>query len=143
MVIKYHFWTFPLIWFILQIFYFTDYILLFFRSKFRSIVTLFPPGIFPAILLSIPGVKQPASVFREIMFQLMEFICPLSELDSKYRISSYKLFLNFEIQRSHYIRPKVTVNKGSETIQERKLYEEIYGIRYRYKLLATLSTNGQ
>ena len=66
----------------------------------------------------------------------------------RYRISSYSFrgnysFLNLEIQRSHYIRPKVTVNKGSETIQERKLFEEIYGIRYRYKLLATLSTNGQ
>ena len=69
-------------------------------------------------------------------------------LETGFRISSYNFrgnysFLNLEIQRSHYIRPKVTVNKGSETIQERKLYEEIYGIRYRYKLLATLSTNGQ
>ena len=35
------------------------------------------------------------------------------------------LFLNLEIQRSQYIRPKVTVHKGVETIQGRKLYEEI------------------
>ena len=35
------------------------------------------------------------------------------------------LFLNLEIQRSQYIRPKVTVHEGVETIQGRKLYEEI------------------
>ena len=34
-------------------------------------------------------------------------------------------FLNLEIQRSQYIRPKVTVHKAAETIQGRKLYEEI------------------
>ena len=44
------------------------------------------------------------------------------------RISSYSFrgnysFLNLEIQR--YIRPKVTVRKGAETIQGRKLYEEV------------------
>ena len=32
-------------------------------------------------------------------------------------------FLNFEIQRSQYIRPKVTVHKGVETIQGRKLFK--------------------
>ena len=47
-----------------------------------------------------------------------------------YRISSYSFrgnysFLNLEIQRSQYIRPKVTVHKGAETIQGRKLYEDI------------------
>ena len=47
-----------------------------------------------------------------------------------YRISSYSFrgnysFLNLEIQRSQYIRPKDTVHKGAETIQGRKLYEEI------------------
>ena len=47
-----------------------------------------------------------------------------------YRISSYSFrgnysFLNLEIQRSQYIRPKVTVYKCAETIQGRKLYEEI------------------
>ena len=47
-----------------------------------------------------------------------------------YRISSYSFrgnytFLNLEIQRSQKIRPKVTVQKGAETIQGRKLYEEI------------------
>ena len=43
-----------------------------------------------------------------------------------YRISSYNSFLNFEIQRSQYIRPKVTVHKFAETIQGRKLYMIAY-----------------
>ena len=48
----------------------------------------------------------------------------------RYRISSYSFrrnysFLDLEIQRSQYIRPKVTVHKCAETIQGRKLYEEI------------------
>ena len=34
-------------------------------------------------------------------------------------------FLNLEIQRSQYMRPKVTVHKCAETIQGWKLYEEI------------------
>ena len=46
----------------------------------------------------------------------------------KYCISSYSFrgnysFLNLEIQRSQYIRPKVTVHKGAETIQGRKLFK--------------------
>ena len=32
-------------------------------------------------------------------------------------------FLNLEIQRSQYIRPKVTVHKCAETIQGRKLFK--------------------
>ena len=45
-----------------------------------------------------------------------------------YPISSYSFrgnytFLNLEIPRSHYIRPKVTVHKGAETIQGRKLFK--------------------
>ena len=45
-----------------------------------------------------------------------------------YRISSYSFrgnysFLNLEIQRSQYIGPKVTVHKGAETIQGRKLFK--------------------
>ena len=45
-----------------------------------------------------------------------------------YRISSYSFrgnysFLNLEIQRSQYIRPKVTVHKGAETIQGRKVFK--------------------
>ena len=45
-----------------------------------------------------------------------------------YRISSYSCrgsysFLNLEIQRSQYIRPKVTVHRGAETNQERKLFK--------------------
>ena len=48
---------------------------------------------------------------------------------SSYRISSNSFrgrnysFLNLEIQRSQYIRPKVTVHKGAETIQGRKLFK--------------------
>ena len=45
----------------------------------------------------------------------------------RYRISSYSFrgnysFLGLEIQRSQYIKPKVTVHKGAETIQGRKLF---------------------
>ena len=48
----------------------------------------------------------------------------------EYHISSYSFygnysFLNLEIQRSQYIRPKVTVHICAETIQGRKLYEEV------------------
>ena len=48
----------------------------------------------------------------------------------EYRISSYSFrgnysFLNLEIQRSQNIRPNVIVHKGAETIQGRKLHEEI------------------
>ena len=47
-----------------------------------------------------------------------------------YHISSYSFrgnysFLNWGIQRSQYIRPKVKVHKCAGTIQGRKLYEEI------------------
>ena len=47
-----------------------------------------------------------------------------------YPISIYSFhknysFLTLEIQRSQNIRPKVTVNECEETIQGRKLYEEI------------------
>ena len=58
------------------------------------------------------------------------------EILSEYRISSYSFlgnysFLNLEIQRSQYIRPnKVTVHKCAETIQGRKLYEEIRYLLY-------------
>ena len=61
----------------------------------------------------------------------------------EYRISSYGFrgnysFLNLEIQRSQYIRPKVTVHKGAETIQGRKLlkggnYSRKYGICNVYR----------
>ena len=49
-------------------------------------------------------------------------------VECKYHISSYSFrrnysFLNLEIKRSQYIRPKVTVQKGAETIQGRKLFK--------------------
>ena len=55
------------------------------------------------------------------------------------------LFLNLEIQRSQYIRPKVTVHKCAETIQGRKLfkggnYRRKYGIkRGKYAFFAGYS----
>ena len=47
-------------------------------------------------------------------------------------------FLNLEMQRSQYIRPKVTVHRGAETIQGRKLfkggnYMRKYGTYYEDK----------
>ena len=55
-------------------------------------------------------------------------MCHLLLNEFAYRISSYSFrgnysFLNLEIQRSQYIRPKVTVHKGAETIQGRKLFK--------------------
>ena len=55
---------------------------------------------------------------------------PLTILCQKdrYHITSYKFcgnyfFLHLEIQRSQFISPKVTVHKGAETIQGRKLFK--------------------
>ena len=43
---------------------------------------------------------------------------------SSYSFRGNYSFLNLEIQRSQYIRPtKVTVHKGAETIQRRKLFK--------------------
>ena len=56
-----------------------------------------------------------------------------------YRNSSYSFggnyfSLNLEIQKSQYIRPKVTVHKCAEIIQGRKLYEEIqYTAKFEIK----------
>ena len=46
----------------------------------------------------------------------------------RYHFSSYSIrgnyfFLHLEIQRSQYISPKVTVHKGAENIQGRKLFK--------------------
>ena len=49
------------------------------------------------------------------------------------------LFLNLEIQRSQYMRPKVTVHKGAETIQGRKIYEEIRWLLYINPNISTAS----
>ena len=53
---------------------------------------------------------------------------------SSYSFHGNYSFLNLEFQRSQYIRPKVTVHKGAETIQGRKLfkggnYMRKYGIK--------------
>ena len=64
-----------------------------------------------------------------------------------YRISSYSFhgnysLLNFEIQRSQYIRPKVTVHKGAETIQGRKLFKgRNYMRKYGKHLLKNVLDN--
>ena len=61
-----------------------------------------------------------------------EEVCSFWDFLAKvYRISSYSFcgnysLLNFEIQRSQYIRPKVTLHKDAETIQGRKLYMIAY-----------------
>ena len=70
-------------------------------------------------------------LFRCTLLVLLNFTSKYS----RYRISSYSFhrnytFLNLEIQRSQKIRPKVTVQKGAETIQGRKLYEEIRYLEY-------------
>ena len=41
------------------------------------------------------------------------------------KLCIYYSFVTLEIQRSQYIRPKVTAHKGAETILGQKLYEEI------------------
>ena len=72
------------------------------------------------------------------------------EVCGGYRISSYNFrgkysFLNLEIQRSHYIRPKVTVHKCAGIIRmgvlfEGGSYEEIlYSISYKGNLPTFLS----
>ena len=54
----------------------------------------------------------------------------------RYCISSYNFRGNYlEIQRSQYIRPKVTVHKGAETIQGRKLHSLDSGINVGVRLL--------
>ena len=87
---------------------------------------------------SIPGIHD--STYSH---DRLECLYSLSNSRSPYKvdyhISSYSVrgnysFLNLEIQRSQYIRPKVTVHKGAETIQGRKLfkggnYMRKYGIR--------------
>ena len=42
---------------------------------------------------------------------------------SSYSFRGNNSFLNLEIQRLQYIRSKVTVHKGAETIQGRKLFK--------------------
>jgi hypothetical protein len=60
-----------------------------------------------------------------------------SPLNNEYRISSYSFrrnysFFHSEIQRSHNIRPKVTLHKGEETIQWRKLFKGGNYMRYLF-----------
>ena len=56
-----------------------------------------------------------------------------------YHISSYSFhrnysFWNLEIQRSQYLRPKVTVHKCVETIQGQKLYEEVQYVELFFQM---------
>jgi hypothetical protein len=56
--------------------------------------------------------------------------CQIGNAFSSYSVRGNYSFLNLEIQSSQYIRPKVTVHKGAETIQGRKLYEEIRYMKF-------------
>ena len=81
----------------------------------------------PCVVIWFPAFSTENNIKEYIQFE--------------YRISSYGFrgnysFFNLEIQRSQYIRPKVTVHKGAETIQRRKLYEEI-----RYVMLKSLGSS--
>jgi hypothetical protein len=63
----------------------------------------------------------------------------------KYRISANSFrgkysFLKVEIQRSQYIRPKVTLHKCAETIQGRKLFKGGNYSRKYGKLISILVT---
>ena len=66
-----------------------------------------------------PSVPHP-SIFRLFVKGKFDAYCI-----SSYSVHGNYSFLNLEIQRSQYIRPKVTVHKGVETIQGWKLYEKI------------------
>ena len=66
---------------------------------------------------------------HRVIVRPTKIIQDLCEANS-YRISAHTFrgnysFLNLKIQRSQYIRPKVTLHKCAEIIQGRKLYEEI------------------
>ena len=74
-----------------------------------------------ALICFIRSVKGFQLKYKQILRLLLLKTCI-------YRISSYCFrrkysFLNLETQRSQYIRPKVTVHKGAETVQGRKLFK--------------------
>ena len=90
---------------------------------------------YPCVVIWFPAFSTENNIKEYIQFE--------------YRISSYCFrgnysFLNLEIQRSQYIRPKVTVHKGAETIQRRKLfkggnYMRKYGMCYLQNLSQFMS----
>mgnify|MGYP006975835862 CR=1 FL=1 len=107
---------------------------LFFALEFELMVKMFPSS-----LVANPNTNPRASSHR--------FFKYWPGTKCTYRISSYSFrgnysFLDLEIQRSQYIRPKVTVHKGAETIQGRKLfkggnYMRKYGIFKFSRLMPT------
>ena len=58
--------------------------------------------------------------FAQCMFRIVFFTLS-TVFPHMYSFRGKNSFLNLEIQRSQYIRPKVTVHKCAETIQGRKL----------------------
>ena len=77
----------------------------------------------------IPENASYQRYFTEVSFDTSEGN-QLSFFQNDYRIYSYSFrrnysFFNLKIQRSQYIRPKVTVHKCGEAIQGRKQHEEI------------------
>ena len=102
--------------------------------QFLSGATLFQVQIWPATS-RVDSRKWPENLWKVLMY--------LNFIDGKrprvkfwyiwnilcmYRISSYSFrgnysFLDSEIQKSQYIKPKVTVHKCAETIQGRELFK--------------------
>ena len=80
-------------------------------------------------------IKKKIKHFTPLVFKSRASHCKWEYCISSYSFRGNFSFLNLEIQRSQYIRPKVTVHKGAETIQGRKLfkggnYMRKYGISY-------------
>ena len=85
------------------------------------LVIYLPPAMLFLISQKIPDIL--------ILVLYLPLTTPLWVVSKfRYHISSYSFhgnyfFLHLEIQRSQYISPKVTVHKGAETIQGRKLFK--------------------
>ena len=98
-------------------------------NKFRKMVKAQQPETTELDLICV-GLTLSGIVFTSgaAAFSHYEGKTTIKVMVIIYRISSYSFrgnysFLNLEIQRSQYIRPKVTVHKGAETIQGRKLFK--------------------
>ena len=107
----------------------------------RQMVKTHDP-LFLVLSRSFGGLIYPISLWRkckeELCFQRSQvtyfiflfftffLICPCSWYHtSLYTFRRNYSFSYLDIQRSKYIRAEVTVHKGAETVQGRKLYEEI------------------
>ena len=75
-------------------------------------------------------IKQTVVLLWKLLCHALIYLAVSGKYFFNYRISLYSFrgnysFLDLGIQRSQYIRPKITVHKCAETIQGRKLYEEM------------------